>query len=98
MARKTEIAKKIVLAMVDNTGLRVTGRYHDRLCQLAETESFPEARAAVWSDANDHRLAQVKSHIATEAANHVWIGYFILNDTADVLNRARHLALKAATN
>lgn len=88
--------KKIVLAMVDNTGVRATGRYRDRLQQSAEVETFPEARSCIWSDYSDRRLEQIKRHIASEAASHEWVGYFILSDTANILQIAKTKALKEA--
>lgn len=88
--------KKIVLAMVDNTGVRVTGRYRDRLCQLAETEAVPEARAAVWSDYTQARRDHVARHVEDERHNHLWMGYFVLDDSADILSCARAMALAAA--
>jgi hypothetical protein len=90
------MTQKIVLAMVDDTGVRVTGRYRDQLCQYPETETFPEAKACVWSDYTEARLAQVKVHIAAEQANHSWMGYFVLPNTKDLLATARAKALRAA--
>lgn len=92
------VMKKIILAMVDNTGVRATGRYCDRLSQLAKTEIIPEASAAVWSDETPERLAQVKRHVETERLHHAWIGYFVLPDTRDVLEIARKKALDTANS
>jgi hypothetical protein len=86
--------KTLVLAFVDNTGLRLTGRYLDRYCQKPESEAVPEARAAIWSDYTKARLAQLKAHIAQESSAHVWMGYFVLADTDDILAVARAKALE----
>lgn len=88
--------RKLVLAWVDNTGFELTGRYRDRLCQHRETRAVPEARAGCWSDESPERLAQLKAHIEREKGDHVWMGYFILDYTDDILSVARAKALEAA--
>lgn len=90
------MTNKIVLAMVDETGVRVTGRYRDWLQQHAKTETFPEARAAVWADYSQSRRDHIVRHIEAEKLNHLWVGYFVLPDTKDILAIARDKALKAA--
>lgn len=88
--------QKLVLAWVDNTGVELTGRYRDRLSQYPETRAVPEARACVWGDNTPELLDRLRKHVAGATKDHVWTGYFLLDDTNDVLNRARNLALVEA--
>ncbi len=71
------MTKKIVLAMVDETGVRV-----------------PEARACVWADYTTARRDSIIKHIQAERGNHLWIGYFVLDNTKDILAIARNKALR----
>lgn len=84
--------QKLILVFIDNTGIRLTGRYRDRLMQYAETEAFPEARATVFSDDTPERRAQLIAHVAKEAPNHEWMGWFSLPNTNDVLQVAKRQA------
>jgi hypothetical protein len=91
MSRKT----KLVLAWVDLTGIEATGRYRDRLMQHAEFRSVPEAKAACWSDDTPAMRARLEAHVAAEAKDHVWMGFFALPNTANILGEAKALALLA---
>ena len=87
------MSKVLVIAWVENTGVRNTGRLRriDGYNWGAETEACPEAKACVWSrDLADRPRAE-----AHAAANGAMV--LELEDTDDVLAVARATALKAAT-
>lgn len=87
---------KLVLAWVDRTGIELTGRYRDTLRQYPETRSVPEARACMWGDNTPEMLERLQKHVEQASRDHVWTGYFLLENTDDVLSRARNLALASA--
>lgn len=89
---------KFILAWVDNSGFELTGRYRDRLCQHPETHAVPEAKACVWGEVHPDLLRSLQTHIARESSDHVWMGFFELPNTNDVLAVARQMALKAAAD
>jgi hypothetical protein len=61
--------KQLVLAFVDQTGMRLTGRFKDRYCLEPETESIPEAKACAWSDYSEPRLEQLKVYMTRESSS-----------------------------
>lgn len=86
--------QKLVLAWVDNAGgFELTGRYRDRLRQYAETRAVPKAGAALWGDDTPELRERLEKHVAREAGNHDWAGFFLLDNNSEVLNKARALAL-----
>ena len=57
----------IVLAWVTMEGVEATGRYVDRLRQIAETRATPLAKACTWRHGhrlNDQDLAKAKAYAA----------------------------------
>lgn len=81
----------IVLARIENTGLRDTGRVEMKNANWFPVfETVPEAKALVYSS-NVKELARAKEFAATE-------GYqvFVLPDTGDVLSVAKAKILKGA--
>lgn len=58
----------IVIAWVTMDGVRLTGRYVDRLQQVRETVAAPMAKAATWihGKPNAKDLADAKAHAAKE--------------------------------
>lgn len=87
--------QKLVLVWVDNSGLELTGRYRDRLGYHPETRAVPKAYAAVWGDDTPDLRQRLESHVAKEAPNHEWSGFFVLDFKDDVLSVARARALEA---
>ena len=85
--------KKLVLVWVDNSGVELTGRYRDRLRQYPETRAKPEAKACCYGDDTPEMLERLQKHVARERGDHVWMGYFSLENTNDLLNAARTRAL-----
>ena len=79
----------IVLARVENTGIKKTGRWiKEGVNYYEETESAPEAKAMVYSrDLAD--LDRAEEFAADE-------GYevFLLPDVEDVLDHAREMVMK----
>lgn len=84
---------KLVLVWVENTGMELTGRYRDRLSQVAETRAVSEAKAARFSDVTPAYIERIEAHVAQERHNYTWMGYYILPDTANMLQTARDRAL-----
>jgi hypothetical protein len=90
--------KKLVLVWVDNSGFELTGRYRDRLRQYPETRAVPKASAVCYGDDTPEMVQRVEAHVSRESPDHVWMGYFSLDNTSDLLNRARDLAHAAVKN
>jgi hypothetical protein len=84
---------KLVLAWVDLDGFELTGKYRDRLCQLRETRAIPQAKACMWGSNLADNMPRLLAHIAKERNDHLWMGWFALPDTNNILTKARALAL-----
>lgn len=84
---------KLVLAYVNNTGIELTGRYRDRLRQYPETRSVPDAKACCFGDDTPAMRERITKHIAAESKDHLWMGFFALDFTDDILKVAKARAL-----
>lgn len=85
--------QKLVLAWVDNTGFEFTGRYRDRFYHHLETSAVPEARAACWGDNTPELLERLKAHVEKESRDHLWMGWFLLDNNDAMLRAAKDRAL-----
>jgi hypothetical protein len=84
---------KLVLVFIDQTGVELTGRYLDRYFLHRETRTTPEAKACIYSDDTPKRVEQLENYVASEKANHDWMGWFRLPNRKDILALARSKAL-----
>ena len=83
----------IVLARIQNTGLRKTGRWirPDGVNYVEDTESCSVAVALVWSRDLDDRVK------AEDFAQREGYEVMVLDDTEDVLERAKANLLDSAS-
>jgi hypothetical protein len=84
----------IVIAWCDMSGIKLTGRYRDRLMQLQETVPAPKAFACTWRKGVDntmHDLAKAEAY----AKHNGYTVYRYDRNEVDPLGHAKREALAA---
>jgi hypothetical protein len=88
----------LVYCYVENTGLHPNGRHELRDGNwFPSFDIVPEAKAGVYSstDTPEYRR-RVKQLCSELKEDHLWVGWFALADTDDVLEVAKRKALEEA--
>jgi hypothetical protein len=87
-------AKWICLAWISMDGIKLTGRYKDRLQQVAETVAAPVAKSLVWRCADSGPITQKDLSDAKKYAKGLGYTMCVFDDrVAEPLEQARAIVL-----